>query len=174
MSLRAQVELSNSEANLIRSKNAINIARADLIKTMGVSQDSNFMLSDTFALRTRQVPMEEAVRPPLRIGPTCTVMNTDTVQQREQLRIARSRYLPNVSAYFTETWAEPQPHEFRQQLRTSGAGSGRRASSGASPIFDGFQREGDIMQQKARLKRAQIRLVDTEETAVSRADPGHL
>ena len=34
------------------------------------------------------------------------------------------------------------------------------------PVFDGFAREGNIIQQKARLKQSQIDLVDAEETAM--------
>jgi outer membrane protein TolC len=34
------------------------------------------------------------------------------------------------------------------------------------PIFDGFAREGEVIQQKARLKQSQIRLIDSEETAI--------
>ncbi len=60
--LRAQVELSNSEANLIRSKNAINIARANLIKTLGIAQESDFTLSDEFVYAPVKFSMEEAVK----------------------------------------------------------------------------------------------------------------
>mgnify|MGYP001137685523 CR=1 FL=1 len=34
------------------------------------------------------------------------------------------------------------------------------------PVFDGFSREGEIIQQKARLKQSQIDLVDAEETTL--------
>ena len=34
------------------------------------------------------------------------------------------------------------------------------------PIFDGFSREGEIIQQKARIKQSQIDLIDAEETAL--------
>ncbi len=163
--LRAQVELSNAEADLIRSKNAINIARADLIKTMGVSQDSDFALSNEFVFAPTKVSMEEAVKTAFTNRPDLYSREYQIRQQREQLRIARSRYLPNVSLYFTDTWSNPSPTSFGSSANEWG----RIWQGGAQvvwPIFDGFQREGNIMQQKARLKQAQISLVDTEETAV--------
>ena len=43
--LRAEVELSNFQAELIQNRNAINVAKARLLKVMGVSQDSDFTLS---------------------------------------------------------------------------------------------------------------------------------
>lgn len=163
--LRAQVELSNSEADLIRSKNAINIARADLIKTMGVSQDSDFVLSDEFVFAPIKVPMEEAVQTAFTNRPDLYSKEYQIRQQREQLRLARSQYLPNISAYFTNTWANPSPVSFGSSANEWGR-IWEAGFLGAWPIFDGFQREGDIIQQKARLKQAQIGLVDAEETAV--------
>jgi len=163
--LRAQVELSNFEADLIRSKNAINLARANLIKTMGVSQDSDFVLSDEFAFAPVKVAMEEAVKTAFTNRPDLYSKEYQIRQQREQLQIARSRYLPNVSAYFTNTWSNPSPVNFGSSTNEWGR-IWQAGVQGAWPIFDGFQREGNIMQQKARLKQAQISLVDTEETAV--------
>jgi len=164
--LRAQVELSNSQVSLIRSKNAINIARANLIKSMGVSQDSDFSLSDEFVFAPIKVPMEEAVKTAFTNRPDLYSKEYQIRQQREQLRIARSRYLPTVSAYFTNTWANPSPSSFGSSANEWGQ-IWQAGVQGAWAIFDGFQREGDIMQQKARLRQAQIGLVDAEETAVT-------
>jgi outer membrane protein len=163
--LRAQVELSNAEVSLIRSRNAINLARANLIKTMGVSQDSDFVLSDEFVFAPTKVSMEEAVKTAFTNRPDLYSREYQIRQQREQLRIARSRYLPNVSAYFTNSWANPSPSNFGSSANEWGR-IWQAGLQGAWPIFDGFAREGDIIQQKARLKQAQIGLVDTEETAV--------
>jgi len=162
--LRAQVELSNFEADLIRSKNAINIARANLIKIMGISQDSDFTLSDEFVFAPQRVSMEEAVKTAFTNRPDLYRQEYQIRQQREQLRIARSRYLPNVSGFFSNTWANPNPHSVTVADRWGNAW--QAGVQGMWPIFDGFQREGDVIQQKARLKQAQIDLVDTEETAL--------
>jgi outer membrane protein len=163
--LRAQVELSNAEASLIRSRNAINLARANLIKTMGVSQDSDFTLSDEFTFVPITVAMDEAVKTAFTNRPDLYSREYQIRQQREQLRLARSRYLPNVSAYFTNTWANPSPSNFGSSANEWGR-IWQGGVQGAWPIFDGFLREGNIIQQKARLKQAQIGLVDTEETAI--------
>jgi outer membrane protein TolC len=163
--LRAQVELSNSEADLIRSKNAINIARANLIKTMGVSQNSDFVLSDEFAFAPVKVGMDQAVEIAFTNRPDLYSREYQIRQQREQLKLARSRYLPIVSAYFTDTWSSPSPTAFGSSATEWGR-IWQGGLQGAWPIFDGFQREGNIIQQKARLRQAQIGLIDAEETAV--------
>jgi outer membrane protein len=163
--LRAQVELSNFEASLIKSKNAINIARANLIKTMGVSQDSDFVLADEFAYVPIEVSMEQAVEVAYTNRPDLYSREYEIRAQREQLQIARSRYLPNISGFFTNTWSSPSPTAFG----SSSSAWGRiwvGGLQGTWPIFDGFQREGTIIQEKARLREAQISLVDAEETAL--------
>jgi outer membrane protein len=162
--LRAQVELSNFEADLIRSKNAINLARASLIKTMGVSQDSDFVLSDELVYAPIQVSMAQAVQEAFTNRPDLYRQEYQIRQQREQLQIARSRYLPNVSGFFANTWARPDPHSVAAEQKWGSAWQG--GVQGAWPIFNGFQREGQVIQEKARLRQAQIGLVDTEETAL--------
>ena len=59
--LRAEVELSNFTAELIRSRNAINVAKVNLVKIMGVSQDSSFALSDELVYSPLNITMEQAV-----------------------------------------------------------------------------------------------------------------
>jgi outer membrane protein len=163
--LRAQVELSNFDADLIRSKHAINIARANLIKIMGVSQDSDFVLADEFAYTPIKVSMEQAVATALTNRPDLYSREYQIRLQREQLQVARSRYLPNVSAYFANSWSSPSPTNFGSSSSEWGR-IWEAGVQGAWPIFDGFQREGNVMVQKARLKQAQIGLVDAEETAL--------
>jgi outer membrane protein len=163
--LRAQVELSNFEANLIKSKNAINIARANLIKTMGVSQDSDFVLADEFVYAPLDVSMEQAVATAFLNRPDLYGREYQIRQQREQLQIARSRYLPNLSGFFTNTWSSPSPTAFGSSSSAWGR-IWQGGIQGTWPIFDGFRREGDLLQQRALLRQAQIDLVDAEETAV--------
>jgi outer membrane protein TolC len=163
--LRAQVELSNFEASLIKSKNAINVARANLIKTMGVSQDSDFVLADEFAYAPIEVSMEQAVETAFTNRPDLYSREYQIRAERELLQIARSRYLPNISAFFTNTWSNPSPTAFGSPSNEWGR-LWQGGLQGTWPIFDGFQREGDIIQQKARLRQAQIDLIDAEETAM--------
>ncbi|MFH1371754.1 MAG: TolC family protein [Planctomycetota bacterium] len=161
--LRAEVELSNFTAELIRSRNAINIAKANLIKIMGVSQDSSFILSDELVYNPFDITMQDAVANAYKNRPDLFSREFGIKQQKELLAIARSTYFPVISGYYNNTWSNPDPHN-RTLIEW-----GRAYSSGvvaAWPLFDGFAREGSIIEQKARLKQSQIDLVDTEETAM--------
>lgn len=161
--LRAEVELSNFQAELIQNKNAINIAKAKLLKVMGVSQSSSFTLSDELLYAASEVTMEKAVRAAYRNRPDLFGRQLDIKLQKELLNVARSRYWPIISGYYDNTWSKPDPHN------TTKIEWGRAWQAGVMatlPIFDGLSREGEIVQQRAKFRQAQIDLIDAEETAL--------
>lgn len=161
--LRAEVELSNFQAELIQNKNAINIAKARLLKVMGVSQDSDFTLSTELTYVPLKMTMGQAVEAAYRNRPDLFGHQFDIKLQKELLNIARSQYWPTISGYYDNTWSKPDPHN-RTKIEWGKAWQVGLAAT--FPIFDGFAREGEIIAQKARLKQAQIDLIDTEETAL--------
>jgi len=132
---------------------------------MGISQNSDFALADEFVFSPMEVTVEQAVEAAFQNRPDLYSQEIQIRQQREQLRIARSRYLPTVSAYFTNTWAKPDPKSFAGTTNDWGD-TWVAGIQAAWPLFDGFQREGEIIQQKARLRQAELGLVDIEETAL--------
>ena len=161
--LRAEVELSNFTADLIRTKNAIHVAKSTLIKVMGVSQDSSFNLSDELVYLPFDITMEEAVAKAYSNRPDLFARELTIKQQKEVLAIAKSQYFPFISAFYQNTWSKPDPHN-RTQIKWGDAWSA--GLTAVWPLFDGFGREGEIISQEARVKQSQIDLVDTEETAL--------
>ena len=161
--LRAEVELSNFQAELVRNKNAINVAKANLLKIMGVSQDSDYVLADELIYISSNVTMEQAVDVAYRNRPDLYGRQFDIKLQKELLTTAQSRYWPVIDGFYENTWARPDPHN------STLIEWGRAWKTGVAvtlPVFDGFAREGEVIQQKARLKQAQIDLIDAEETAL--------
>jgi len=161
--LRAEVELSNFQAESIQNKNAINIAKARLLKVMGVSQDSDFTLSTELTYAPSKMTMEEAVEAAYRNRPDLFGRQFDIKLQKELLNIARGRYWPTISGYYDNTWSEPDPHN---RTKVEWGKAWEAGLTATLPIFDGLSREGEIIAQKARLKQAQIDLIDAEETAL--------
>jgi outer membrane protein len=161
--LRAEVELSNFEAELIKNRNAIDIAKAGLIKVMGVSQNSDFVLSDELVYASLKVTMDEAVEAAYRNRPDLLGREFDIRLQKESLKAIRSRYFPTISAYYDNIFSKPDPHN---QMEMEWGHMWQAGFTATLPIFDGFSREGEIIQQKARIKQAQVDLIDTEETAL--------
>jgi outer membrane protein len=161
--LRAEVELSNFQADLIKNKNAINVAKTQLLKVMGVSQDSEFTLSDELLYLPSDITLEEAVEAAYRSRPDLFSREFDIKYQKELLDIVRSRYRPLISGYYDNTWSRPDPHN-RMEIEW-----GRLWQVGVMatlPLFDGLSRDGELIAQKARLRQARIDLIDTEETAL--------
>jgi outer membrane protein TolC len=157
------VELSNFKADWINTRNAIEMAKADLNKVMGVSQDSKFTLSDKLVYETFDITMEQAVNAAYHNRPDLFGRQIDIKLQKELLDIARSRYWPSINGFYDFSLAKPDPHN------PTSIEWGRAWNLGvgaALPLFDGFSREGDIITQKARFKQSQINLVDAEETAL--------
>jgi outer membrane protein len=161
--LRAEVELSNFQAEFIQNKNAINVAKANLIKIMGVSQDSDFVLSDELLYVPSNITMEQAVETAYKNRPDLLGREFDIKRQRELLKIVRSQYYPVISGYYSNTWAKPDPHSMMQ---IEWGHAWRAGVTANIPIFDGFAREGGLVEQKARFKQGQIDLIDAEETAI--------
>ena len=161
--LRAEVELSNFKADLIQNKNAINISKTQLLKVMGVSQDSDFALSDELGYAPLKMTMEQAVEAAYHNRPDLFMRQLDIKYQKELLNIARSRYWPTISGFYDNTFSKPDPH------RSMDIEWGHAWQTGVMvtlPLFDGLSREGEIIQQNARFRQSHIDLIEAEETAL--------
>jgi outer membrane protein len=161
--LRAEVELSNFEAELIKNKNTINISKANLLKIMGVSQDSEVSLTDELVYVPEEISVEQAVGTAFNNRPDLLTGELDIKYQKELLNVARSQYWPVVSGYYERSFAKPDPHN---GTLIDWGYIWNAGISVSFPVFDGFAREGNIIQQKARFKQAQINLIDAEETTL--------
>ena len=161
--LRAEVELSNFQADLIRNKNAINISKTNLMKIMGVSQDSDFAVSEQFVYEPTDITLDNAVQLAFNNRPDLFGKEFSIKYQNELLKISKSRYYPVIAGFFEASESKPDPHNPMiidwGNIWTAGA-------SVTFSAFDGFNREGSVIAQKAKLKQSQIDLVDSEETAL--------
>jgi outer membrane protein TolC len=161
--LRAEVELSNFQADLIKNKNAINISKTNLLKIMGVSQDSEVAVSAEFVYEPTDITRDDAVQLAFRNRPGLFSREFAIKYQKEMLNISKSRYFPVVAGFYETSRAKPDPHN---PMLIDWGNIWSAGGSITLPLFDGFAREGEVIAQKARLKQAQIDLVDGEETAL--------
>jgi outer membrane protein TolC len=158
-----RVELSNFQADLLKNKNAIDIARTNLLKVMGVSQDSDIVIIDEFVYESSDMKREEAVQVAFKNRPDLFSREFGIKYAKETLNISKSRYLPVVGAYYEMGRTKPDPHN---PMLIDWGNIWSAGGAVTLPLFDGFGREGDVIAQKARLKQAQIDLIDSEETAI--------
>lgn len=160
--LRAEVDVSNFEAEMIKQRNRLNLARMSLLKTMGVSQETDVVLTDELVYEPMTPVLEEAVRIAHLNRPDLYKAELGVRLQEEAVRIARSRYWPKIDAVLNQGWARPHPHNSQDEW-------GDQWTAGVQlelSIFDGFGRKGRLIQENAALRRKKIESLDVEEQAL--------
>ncbi len=161
--LRAELEVSNVKADLIRQRNELSRARAALFRAMGVSQKSQVALANSLTYAPLTPTYEEAVEEAFKQRPELYQAELDVRLQQEALRSFYADYWPNVEGWGWYQWAKPDPHE------STNISWGRQWQAGLRldwTLFDGLRREGQIIQQKALLRQSAIHLTDTEQSVL--------
>jgi len=158
--LRARVEVSNVEAELIERQNALNLARTSLLKTLGVSQESEARLTDGLQYRPDRPELTDAVGKAFRQRPELLQAELGIRLQRQALKAARAGWWPKVDLFFTETYARPDPHSMTNIEWNDAWNAGAMLTW---PIFDGLRTAGRVRQERARLRQQEIGLLEAEE-----------
>ncbi len=158
--LRAQVEVANASAELVRQRNSLNLTRAALLNMLGASQNSNFTLTDAPDFVETKPNLEDAVV-------SAFTNRSDLVQaelavrlNQEALRTAVSARWPQADAFFTYNNSKPD------SLSVGDTGWGDSWTAGITvnvPLFDGFLRHGKVKEAEAALKQSRIQLAAAEE-----------
>lgn len=162
--LRARVDVSNIQAELIDQKNRLDSARAELLRAMGVSQRSRVELATELEYDREDVPdFREAVRMAFENRPDIYTAAINYDLQQEAYRNAHTSYLPNLEAYFWNLWAKPDPHESSNITWDTQWQYGLRLRWS---LFDGLAREGQIIQERALMRERGIELADAEQKAL--------
>jgi outer membrane protein TolC len=161
--LRAEVDVSLFEAVMIQQRNQIHLARARLLRTLGASQESDVTLADPLEYRPTKPILDEAVRIAYANRPDLYLSELTFSLQTEALNAARSGYWPSVDAFADEGWSRPHPHVAGRNEWGDAWSAGILATW---PLFDGLKREGKIKQERERLRKNEIELVDAEEQAL--------
>ena len=108
--LRAEVDVANSETELIRLSNNHDQALAALLITMGASQDSSVTLADEPEYHPLTIDEERAVERALDDRPDVLGAELGVGLQEQAVAVAKSRYWPELDAFFTYRGAKPDPH----------------------------------------------------------------
>ncbi len=158
--LRARVEVSNVEAQLIERQNASHLAMTTLLKTMGVSQESRVELTDKLEYKAALPVIEQAVKKAFHERPEILKAELAVKLNQELVVDARSGFLPRVEGTYTRTRAKPDPHN---QARQDWGNEWSAAMTMIWPIFDGLASVGRMRQARADLQRSVIELAEAEE-----------
>lgn len=170
--LRAKVEVANVEAEAIRARNLLRLARAQLANSMGVSQNSDFELSDALSYEPVPVDLDAAQERALERRPDLRAVALQVEVERQRLVMARADALPRVELTALDSYSKPGwSSSFGGVLGGGGDGSSWERNRTLTvalqvPIFDAFSTHGKVFEQEAALRKAQLQLLERTEAAL--------
>lgn len=98
--LTAKVRMAGRQQELIRARNNLDLARAQLSTAMGVPVDSLFQPAEALAERTLPVPvLEEVEKQALTLRPDLKRIHAEEAAQQQSVAIAKSAFGPRVNAF---------------------------------------------------------------------------
>jgi outer membrane protein TolC len=138
---------------------------------IGASPESAAELVDEVPLVIEEISFTAAARTALERRADLAEAEYALRMQRESVAAAQGRYLPEVSGYVSQRWANPDPQDFSQDEWGDEWQAGVLLNL---PLFDGLDRRGTLIQERARLRQLEIALQEAEERAVSEIRQGVL
>ena len=168
--LRAEVDVANSETELIRLSNNHDQALAALLITMGASQDSSVTLADEPEYHPLTIDEERAVERALADRPDVLGAEIAVGLQEQAVAAAKSRYWPELDAFFTYGAARPDPHIATIDDWGDAWSGGLKLRW---TIFD-RGRTGILIQERAVLEQQRIGRTEVREVAKFDVRSAHL
>lgn len=150
--LRAEVEVANAKAELIREENELNELKLAIYNAMGVSQASDATFVDKLVLDETKVDTSSANSLALNNRVELLSAMCDIKKAEEAVTIVRAEYRPHLDMYASGSYGnsrgEASDWEDEWQLGVSAT----------MPIFDGFGRAHKLAAARAELRQAHAEL----------------
>ncbi len=162
--LRAEVEVSNFRAQVLQARNDKDLARTTLLRLIGASPESDVDLVDPIPLVIEGIIFNEALRTALERRADLAEAEYAVLMQRESVKAARGRYLPEIAGYVSQKWSNPDPHDSGRDEWGDEWQAGLQLSL---PLFDGLGRSGALIKERAKLRQFEIELRDIEDKVIS-------
>jgi len=142
--LTAKVRMATRQQEVIRARNTLEVARAQLNTAMGMPLDSPFQLTGELAERTLSVPaMQDAEKLALTNRPDLKRIASEEQAQRRSVSVAKSSFGPRVNAF--AGWEMDSP-------TFVAGGGGNNWLGGIEVQFDIFQggsKRAELSRQRA-------------------------
>ena len=158
--LRAGVEIRTVEAELIERQNALRLAKAVLLRILGVSQGSDVRLAGKLTHERVSPELADAVGRAFRQRPELLLAELGIRLQHEAVKAASAGWFPMLDLFWSGTYAKPDPHS---QTTIAWGKAWSAGTNAAWTLFDGFRTQGQVRQARAKLKMQEIGLLDAED-----------
>lgn len=154
--LRAEVAVANAQPDLIRARNALQLAQLDLAKTLGLDASRtgkpSFDVVGDFGTPQRNLSPAQALSLARERRSFLKAQEQVILQEEQQITVARAGYKPTLSATGS--------YEARNSRLTDDLGEVVNGwtfgVNGSWAVFDGFATKGRVQQAEARLAQAHI------------------
>lgn len=158
--LRAQVDVSLYEAEMIQRENTLNLAKTKLLKGVGFNQKSQIELTEELVCHLELLRFEENLEQARQCRPDLELAEIQVLLGEEAVKKVKSRYRPQINAYASGGWSKPDPYHTMDNEWNSDASAGITVEF---PFFDGFRRDGQRMEAIALLRKRKLELQEMEE-----------
>jgi TolC family type I secretion outer membrane protein len=149
---RAEVELNQARLNLIKARNALNMAMASLKNRMGVGYDYPLEIDVTLVKPKPAISLEEGIKEALKQRPEMQSMDASVKEGEASLRASRGGYYPSLNANGSYGYYDQYPIGEGEDLFQE---KNERWSAGVSlniPIFEGFLTDAKVSESKANIE----------------------
>lgn len=160
--LRAEVEVTSSNAQLISERNKLRTARVTLFKLLGVDQSSDVTLSDDLVYVAEAFDADAMVARAFEFRPDLAQAEANVRMARLQLGIVKGQYGLFVDGVASGSYATANPNDQTDDGWDFDASVGVTASYS---LYDGTTKRGKIAQARAKLVQAAAALRSAEEDA---------
>jgi outer membrane protein TolC len=159
--LRARVEVSNRNPELIRARNEVELSRSRLKRILGLPLDSEIVLTDELTMETFEMTVDEGIELALSRRPELNSIQMQEEMGKVEVTLSKLEYFPTLlfqSRYSVTGQTDrsfPDSEEFARSWN---------ASIGLSlPIFDGLRTSSKINQAQAQLSMTRYQRKKAEE-----------
>lgn len=156
-SLRSRVEYGNAQLTLIQAEADLRTAQGNLGRAVGVEEQVAPEADTTLEARLGVLDTASLRREALAAAPTVREAEANVTAARAQVSVNRAAYFPTLSATGNTSWSRSSPELFGGNPLTRQWSLGLQLSF---PIFNGFQRETNLITADAGAVAAEARLRD--------------
>jgi outer membrane protein TolC len=161
--LRAEVEMSSNELDLISARNDVRLAETDLRHFLGLKDDVEFELEDAPEVVGAEYSLDDALRIALESRPDLRQAEATLGAAGHSVWRERGGWFPYVSFNWSDYYTS---NEFADKLiDLSRDASWSWSLTVGIDLFDGLQTFGRVRQAKARRSSAREDLAQTERDA---------
>jgi outer membrane protein TolC len=159
--LRAEVEYTNLNANVIKQKNKVSVFKTTFLKFLGMNNNFSFELKDVLEFKDFHIDEKEIIKTAFLSRPDLKAKHFEVESQKQLLNLARSNYLPKINLQVAQRWGAEDanivtPDKWAKDL------SARVFLKW--DIFDFGTKRSKIRQQSALLREKKYMLEDTIES----------